>query len=225
MGDPSRPVTGYPAPNGPYAGPAPYYNQQPPQYNPQRATFLRRFFGVIIGCVIITGTIIFISWLVLRPRYPQFRVDAFAVTGPFNMTANSLSSSWDVALTARNPNGKITLNYDEIRAAVFYRGESLADTYLPPFVQGKNEETPLKASFAAANTFVDSDDVDGINQEMRKADGKVAFSVWLVADVRFTAGIWRRRRFLKVYCGDLLVSVSANGTGLTGGPKQCSLGL
>ncbi|GAA0143997.1 hypothetical protein LIER_04555 [Lithospermum erythrorhizon] len=251
--DSTRPVTGYPAPNPngfnhqppptatafPYAAPPPqnypYYtnnNHQYPSstyYNPQRATFLRRFFAIIIATVIITGTIIFIIWLVLRPKLPQFRVESFSVTAPFNLTSNRLTTSWDVALTVRNPNGKITLYYDDVQAAVFYRGHSLADTYLAPFVQGKKSESALKASFAAASTFVDGRDVDGMNEERGKGGGSVGFNVRIIADVRFKAGIWRaRRRLLKVYCGNLVVSVVGNGSrsnGLSGGPRQCSVGM
>ncbi|XP_027162255.1 NDR1/HIN1-like protein 13 [Coffea eugenioides] len=144
MADPNnRPVTGYPAPttNGhppppsntsyPYAAPPPaaYYNQQyytgPAYHQPdpdaiRRATFLRRLFAFIIAGVIVLGTILFIIWLVLRPRLPEFRVDSLSVSN-FNLSSSTLvSADFDVKITARNPNGKITLFYDNVEAAVYF---------------------------------------------------------------------------------------------------------
>lgn len=99
MADHSRPATGYPPPpaqysnnpNGqtfstagtayPYAAPPPqnpYYNPNPyygpDPYAAQRATFLRRLLSILIASIVITGTIVFIVWLILRPQIPDFKV-------------------------------------------------------------------------------------------------------------------------------------------------------
>ncbi|KAG9153562.1 hypothetical protein Leryth_008504 [Lithospermum erythrorhizon] len=255
MANQNEPVTSYPAPNQnqptfsrqpppssatiyPYVIPPglsyAYYNQQSSQQhdsynnNPPRSIFLRPAFSIIIGTIMITMFIVFIIWLVLRPKLPVFHVISFSISAPFNLTNNSLSTSWDIGLIARNPNAKITLYYDDVQAGVFYRGGSLADTYLSPFVQGRKNESRIKASFAASQTFVYGDDVAGMKAEQGRGEGNVAFNVRLVADLRFKAGIWRaRRRLLKVYCGDLVVFVGGNGSrsnGLVGGPKQCTVG-
>ncbi|KAM0056483.1 putative Late embryogenesis abundant protein, LEA_2 subgroup [Helianthus debilis subsp. tardiflorus] len=251
MADPNRPVTGYPAPpasngypappasNGYPAPPAsngypayPYAAQQQQQHQPsyyysnplanqQRAAFLRRMFALFIGCVIIIGTIAFIIWLVLRPQVPQFTLQTLTLTN-FNVTSNSMiSGNWDARFTVRNPNSKITLFYDHVEAAVFYKSESIAETAVPPFVQGKKNETAVRATFASLSAYV-----DGINSE--RARGTVEFNLRMVARVRFRAGSWwARRRILRIYCPNLPVRVSANSSAgeMTGGSKHCRVGL
>ncbi|KAL2240045.1 NDR1/HIN1-like protein 10 [Sesamum indicum] len=257
MEDPNRPVTGYPAPNAhppngyslnpppsgaayPYAAPPPpnaYYNYQNNPYYPQgyqydadsvrRATCLRRIFAFVIGLVVIFGTITFIVWLVLRPQLPEFRVDSFSMSN-FSLGNNSLVSfTSQVRLTARNPNKKMALAYDHIDAVIFYKSDSLSQTTMPPFSQDTKNETSLTANFAAAGSFVDKSVVDGINGERGK-NGNVNFNLRMLSRVRFESKAWRtRRRFLKVFCGDLFVGIPANGRSgaLTGGAKQCRVGI
>ncbi|KAL3828612.1 hypothetical protein ACJIZ3_017414 [Penstemon smallii] len=253
MEDPNRPVTGYPAPNGysanpppsatayPYVATAPpphnayYNNQNNPYYQPnypdadsvRRANCLRRIFAVVIGLVVIFGTITFIVWLVLRPELPEFRVDSFSLSN-FTLGNNSLISfTSEIRLTARNPNKKMTLAYDQIDAVLFYRSYSLSETMLPPFSQDTKNETSLTANLAAAGSFVERRVVDGINGE-RNGNGNVNFNLRMISRVRFEAKAWRtRRRFVKVYCGDLVVTIPSNGRSgtLTGGPRQCRVGI
>ncbi|XP_075522010.1 NDR1/HIN1-like protein 10 [Primulina tabacum] len=255
MADPSRPVTGYPAPNPnangyaanpppsgtayPYAAPAPpsdpyyysnnpYYQQsyQPDYYSTRRATFLRRVFAFVIALVVIFGTITFIVWLVLRPELPEFRVESSSVSN-LTFSNNSLVSfTSEFRLTARNPNKKMTLSYNEIDAYFYYQSDLLAETNVSPFSQGTKTDTPLTANFAAAGSFVSSSAVNGINSERNK--GNVGFNLRMVSRVEFEAKAWRtRRRFLKVFCGDLSVGFPSNGSSgtLTGGPKTCRVGI
>lgn len=247
MADANRPVTGYPAPNQngnvppasntgyPYAAPPPhYYNQQYyPQTNYQndpyaarRANFLRRIFGIMIAAVIITGTIMFIVWLVLRPRLPEFRVDSLSVSA-FNLSNNQLTGTFDLHFTVGNPNKKIALAYDNMESDMFYRNSLLSSTNLPPFTQATRNETSMRAEFAALSSYVEKGIADDINGERGKS-GNVVFNVRMLMTVRFKAGIWRaRRRLLKVFCGDLAVALSSNGKNgsLNSGPRQCRVGL
>ncbi|KAK1411350.1 hypothetical protein QVD17_37898 [Tagetes erecta] len=241
MADHTTPVTGYPAANPPPNGYAYPYIAQPQQHhhqpsyfnvttnpsyypNQQRTTFLRRIFAVFITTIIIFGTIVFIIWLILRPQVPQFRVQTLTLTN-FNLTSNSLiSGNWNATVTVRNPNSKITLYYDHVEAAVFYKSKSISMTTLPPFVQGKKNETVVKATFVSVSEYFD--DPNGINSERNR--GSVGFNLRMVARVRFKAGgWWTRRRVLRVYCPDLAVGVSGNGSSgsLSGGSKNCRVGV
>ncbi|KAK4440561.1 NDR1/HIN1-like protein 10 [Sesamum alatum] len=207
----------------------PYYQQnyQPDPNIARRATFLRRVLAFVIGLIIVFATITFIVWLVLRPQLPEFRVDTFSFSN-FTLGNNSLISfTSEVRLTARNPNKKMTLSYDHIQAVVFYKSWSLSDTMIPPFSQGTKNETSLTANFAAAGSFLDKPAVDGINSE-RGNNGNVGFNLRMVSIVSFKAKAWRtRRRFLRVFCGDLAVGVRSNGGSgtLIGGPRQCRVGI
>ncbi|KAK4375837.1 hypothetical protein RND71_006514 [Anisodus tanguticus] len=238
MGDPNRPVTGYPATQPPpqpppattypYLAP-PYYNNNYPYQDPYTAqcnTFLRRVIAVLIASTIITGTILFVIWLVILPRIPEFQVDSLTISN-LNLSNSLITANWDLNFTARNPNRKITLYYDEIAAAIFYNSLSIADTTVPPFFMDKVNETAHKVSFVASGAYVEKWAFDGMGKERTEKES-VAFNVRMVARVSFKAGAWRaRKRYLRVYCRDLLVGVSLNKSSgnLLGGSRQCRVGL
>ncbi|VFR02696.1 unnamed protein product [Cuscuta campestris] len=260
---PPQPATGYPAqpnPNGypPSAGTAYSYpaaqhggpyafnydshypsGPQPPYaldaYSLQRANFLRRVVGVILACFFMAGTILFIVWLAFRPQLPEFRVDSLSVSD-FNLSSNFLSANWDLKFTARNPNKKMTVYYEDIQASILYGdSELLAGTSLAPFAQDTKSETASKGTFTASGTFVDDWVVKGINRDKSNVD----FNVILVTRVWFKTGSWRtKRRILRVYCRDLKVQLlessahSGNHTAqrlssgnLVRAPKQCRVGF
>ncbi|GMH11138.1 hypothetical protein Nepgr_012979 [Nepenthes gracilis] len=249
MTDPSRPATGYPAPqtgaihppNGypppgttgyRYAAPLPqsnyqYYNTNPYYDISQRATFYRRLLAVIIALFIIFGVALFITWLVLRPRLPEFRVDSLSVSQfKLSSSPSQISGKWDVLFTVSNPNTKMHVYYDAIDAFLYYKSELLAQNQLVPFDQGTKSQTNVSTELVAASAYVDGKVVSAINSD--RSHGSVNFNVKLLAIVRFKAGAWRaRKRWLKVYCDNLTVGVSSNdakGT-LTGGSRKCDVGL
>ncbi|XP_004241340.1 uncharacterized protein At1g08160 [Solanum lycopersicum] len=247
MADPNRPVTGYPAAaapppnhNGypsarpqppatayPYAAP-PYYNNYPypDPYAAQRNTFLRRVIAILVASTIITGTILFVIWIVILPRIPEFQVDSLNVSN-LNLSNSLITANWDLRFTARNPNKKLTLYYDEIAAAIFYDSLSIADTTVPPFFMDRVNETTQEVSFVASGAYVEKWAFEGMAKE-RAEKASVRFNVRMVARVSFKAGAWRaRRRYLRVYCGDLSVGVALNKSSgnLLGGQRQCRVGL
>ncbi|XP_015872567.1 uncharacterized protein At1g08160 [Ziziphus jujuba] len=253
MGDHSRPVTGYPAappppptsqnPNGyPYPYPPPPPHHQPPyhpnypSYDPStaaaaRATFLRRFFTAIIAFFIICGSIVFIIWLVLRPRVPQFRVDSLSLSNFNASTASqSISGNWVVGLSVYNPNKKLSLAYDGVVSSIFYKDEFLAQTRIPPLKQGKRNRTAVSASFSATNSFVGDRSLSSISRD--NARGTVSFDVRILGRVVFRTGGWTmRRRIFRVLCEDLAVAISNSGGGgrssgkLVGGGRDCRVGV
>ncbi|KAL8249821.1 hypothetical protein R6Q59_006689 [Mikania micrantha] len=92
-------------------------------------------------------------------------------------------------------------------------------TMLPPFVQGKKNETVVRATFASSSEYFD--DPNEINSD--RARGTVDFNLRMVARVRFKAGVWwTRRRILRIYCPDLSLGISANNSA---GSKHCRVGL
>ncbi|KAL3335899.1 hypothetical protein AABB24_031894 [Solanum stoloniferum] len=248
MADPNRPVTGYPAAaaapppnhNGypsaqppppatayPYAAP-PYYNNYPypDPYAAQRNTFLRRVIAILVASTIITGTILFVIWIVILPRIPEFQVDSLSVSN-LNLSNSLITANWDLRFTARNPNKKLTLYCDEIAAAIFYDSLSIADTTVPPFFMDRVNETSQEVSFVATGAYVEKWAFEGMGKE-RAEKASVRFNVRMVARVSFKAGSWRaRRRYLRVYCGDLSVGVALNKSSgnLLGGQRRCRVGL
>lgn len=162
----------------------------------------------------------------ILPRIPEFQVDSLTVSN-LNLSNSLITANWDLHFTAKNPNKKITLYYDEIAAAIFYESLSMADTTVPPFFMDKGNETGKKVSFVASGAYVEKWAFEGMSKE-RVERGSIRFNVKMVARVSFKAGAWRaRRRYLRVYCGDLSVGVPLNRSSgnLLGGERRCRVGL
>ncbi|MDD0148679.1 hypothetical protein PSY31_23620, partial [Shigella flexneri] len=81
-------------------------------------------------------------------------VNSLSVSNFTLSNSSLLNFSAQVRLTARNPNKKITLNYDLMESQVFYESWFLSDTMVPPFSQGTKNDTSLSVNYAAAGTFL-----------------------------------------------------------------------
>ncbi|ONI01485.1 hypothetical protein PRUPE_6G142400 [Prunus persica] len=234
MTDPTRPVTGYPAP--PYAQPnGGYpYSANPTQtqprgpysnaYNP-RAAFIRRFVGAMIALFVIVGCILLVVWLILRPKVPDFRVDSLSLSN-FNVSSasQSVTGTWSVGFMVYNPNKKLSIRYDDVESSIYYGPGFISGTRVPPFAQGTKDRTSVNATFSAANSFVGASVARGIDEA--RARGSMSFNVKLLARVEFRRGWWRlRRRLLRVLCSGVAVSLSSKGglSSLAGGSRDCQV--
>ncbi|CAL1367353.1 unnamed protein product [Linum trigynum] len=243
-----EPATGYPVPpnqqrpNGypppptgtsyPYQPPPqqpsnPYYynpsNGQGPVYTPARPTLYRRLITIFIAVTVVFFAVLFISWIVIRPRIPEFRLTSFTLSG-FNSSSHQLSGTWAARLEVYNPNKKMDIEYEAIQASVFYQEVLLAENRLQPFLQVHRNLTVMETQFSIVNTFVDQAVTDAVDEERKH--GSVGFDLELVAGVGFKVGELRaRRRLLNVSCDDLDVRLDGNGGSgnLTGPPKRCDV--
>ncbi|CAJ1956201.1 unnamed protein product [Sphenostylis stenocarpa] len=245
MQDPSRPATGYPAPpfhhpNGgqhpppatayPYAAAPPPYPQPQyynPNYPPPRSyasrSFFRAFFATMICLAVIFGVILIVTWLVLRPSLPHFTIHTLSLTN-LSTTAQSLSATWHVAFLVRNGNKKMTITYNSIHSALFYRIINIAESQLVPFKQDTKSETTINTTLVAAGTYLQPSLINDLNAE--RSSNSVLFDIQVVASTSFRSGSWRfRTRFLKVLCRKVPVGVSSNATSgeLVGGDRECQV--
>ncbi|PON78814.1 Late embryogenesis abundant protein [Parasponia andersonii] len=216
-----QPPYHHPYPNNPNPNYAYPYN-----YDASRATFLRRLIAAMIAFFIISASIIFIIWLVLRPRLPKVRVDSLSLTNFNTSSSPAISGNWDVGFAVYNPNKKMSITYDEIGSEVFYKSAFLSETRISPFSQGTRTQTAINATFSAANSYVDDWVVKGIDAD--RGRGTVNFNVRVLARVGFRTGGWRlRRRLLRVLCENVGVGLSSSsGSGkLVGGARECRVGI
>lgn len=91
----------------------------------------------------------------------------------------------------------------------------------------KGNETSQKVSFVASGAYVEKWAFEGMGKE-RAERASIRFNVRMVARVSFKAGAWRaRRRYLRVYCGDLSVGFALNRSSgnLLEGQRRCRVGL
>ncbi|KAL3735733.1 hypothetical protein ACJRO7_024801 [Eucalyptus globulus] len=99
------------------------------------------FLALLILAIAITAGILFLAF---RPKLPKYSVDALQITQFAPANNGSLSASFNVNITARNPNKKIGIYYEGgSRISVLYDGEQLCQGALPKFYQGHRNTTVL----------------------------------------------------------------------------------
>ncbi|XP_021766643.1 protein NDR1-like [Chenopodium quinoa] len=75
----------------------------------------------------IAGLIAFIIWLGLRPHRPRFHIQEFSIPAlaQAQQSAPPESVAVNFNVTIRNPNHKVTVHYDSIECAVFYKEQQI----------------------------------------------------------------------------------------------------
>ncbi|KAK1310408.1 hypothetical protein QJS10_CPA08g01371 [Acorus calamus] len=207
----------YPAPPPPpYA--APYHHPYQPYQSPYRL-FLRPLMIIAAAVLLAAGITTFIVWLVIRPRLPEFSVSSASVSG-LSTDAQSLTASFNVAFSVRNPSKKAGIGYDGVEAAVFYGGDSVVKTTLPPLYQGSGNSTIVRARLVAVGTYVPPGMVKGIADD-RAAKGTVSFGFAIRAAAYFRSGAWRpRQHLLTVYCDGVPFRFANSTAGVFSGPQK-----
>ncbi|PPS02725.1 hypothetical protein GOBAR_AA17939 [Gossypium barbadense] len=101
--------------------------------------------SLLLLLIVILGIIVGILFLVFRPKLPKYSIDGLRVT-QFDLSSvnSSLSASFDVNITARNPNKRIGIYYDGgSHITVWYNETQLCEGALPKFYQGHRNTTVL----------------------------------------------------------------------------------
>ncbi|XP_016478026.2 NDR1/HIN1-like protein 6 [Nicotiana tabacum] len=94
--------------------------------------------------IILLGILAAIIYFVFQPKIPKYSVDSMRIT-QFNINNDmSLSATFNVSITARNPNKKIGIYYENgSHLSVWYKGTNLCEGSLPKFYQGHRNTTVL----------------------------------------------------------------------------------
>lgn len=92
---------------------------------------------VLLILVIAVGVTVGILYLVFRPKLPKYSIDHLQMT-QFSLSNNSsLYANFGVTVTAKYPNKKIGIYYEEgSRISLLYTGSKLCGGSLPKFYQG-----------------------------------------------------------------------------------------
>ncbi|CAL1394977.1 unnamed protein product [Linum trigynum] len=208
-----------------YAAQAPpaayYYNHGAGAYPTQEemnaaANFAR---GFLIGMMLLfffifASTILF--WVVLRPQVPEFHVESLTVAN-FEAKESSFAASWDANLTARNPNTKIRLYFNQIETFMFYDDQPLVSSYANPFSLETGAATGMVTKLAT-NSSIDEEAEDDAVEKMAEeygSRGAVEFSLRMAMWTTFKSDSWwTRRSTVRVFCEELKVAfVGKTGKG------------
>ncbi|XVE96307.1 hypothetical protein REPUB_Repub02eG0210000 [Reevesia pubescens] len=221
---PNGQYPGYPPPphgynQYPYAQPppAPYYNQGYASTQPDQCSgFARGIVAAMILLIVLSCLSSLITWAVLRPEIPVFRVDNMSVSN-FNTSANPFTATWDTNLTVENPNHKLRVYFDKILGAMFYDEEdSLGSSWLNPVFIETKTKTTMHAVISANGSAQNAVPI-WVAREMAKdrGTGSVTFILRFRVWATFKSGTWWTRSLLmRVICEDLKINfVGSSGNG------------
>ncbi|MED6204437.1 hypothetical protein PIB30_009178 [Stylosanthes scabra] len=102
------------------------------------------FISILLILAVAIGATVGILFLVFRPKLPKYSVDEIGVTR-FDLSKNeSLSVTFNLTITARNPNKRIGIDYrGGSRISAWYNDTKLCQGSLPKFYQGHHNTTVL----------------------------------------------------------------------------------
>ncbi|XP_041990139.1 NDR1/HIN1-like protein 1 [Salvia splendens] len=120
----------------PSPGPEPSDAEKEAKLNKLR----HRRLATTLGLFLLLLSFVLVLWLLLLPSKPTFTLQDATVFA-FNLSsANALTTTAQVTLSARNSNGRIGIFYDTLEFFAVYRGQQItAPAQLPPAYQGRKE--------------------------------------------------------------------------------------
>ncbi|KAG8373549.1 hypothetical protein BUALT_Bualt11G0036100 [Buddleja alternifolia] len=186
----------------------PYAPSKPP---PRRKSCFRKCccwtISLILLLILILGIMAAVIYFVFRPKIPNFSVDSMRIT-QFNLgNDNSLSATFNVNITARNPNRRIGIYYENgSHLSVLYMGTRLCEGSLPRFYQGHRNTTVLNIELAGQTR-----DATGLLQSLQaqQQTGSIPLNLRARVPVRIRLGRLKltRWRFL-VRCSLMVDSLA-----------------
>ncbi|PKA46558.1 hypothetical protein AXF42_Ash012691 [Apostasia shenzhenica] len=146
-------------------------------------------------------------FLILRPSKPIFSLAATTVS---DLTLSN--STIQATFVSHNPNTRVAVFYDNLRAYAIYRGQHITgDAELPPFYQGHGDTNLLSASLAVAAVPV----TPSLGYEAsrdRTTAGKLLLRLRLEGRLRWKVGNWVSGGYgLEVDCIAVVGYVAGDG--------------
>ncbi|KAL2323008.1 hypothetical protein Fmac_027387 [Flemingia macrophylla] len=157
--------------------------------SPALVSRLKQFVTILFFAavsVIVLGIIadIVIIWTLVNPRFPSFQVNSVELTS-LNTTATNLelTASFDISVTIRNPNRKLSVSYDKLEVVVQFDNNNIASGFVEPFWQDVKSVEPVRIRLAADSQVLPRSMLDAIAAQ--RAHGEVALGMALFTEVRF----------------------------------------
>lgn len=178
-GDPERNY--YP----PYQRTIPYSYSKPPKRNCCKKCLCWTL-ALIILQILVIAIFAGVIYLVFRPKLPKYSIDSLSIT-QFNVNNdNSLFATFNVNITARNPNKKIGIYYEggsDLR--VYFTGTQLCEGSLPKFFQGHRNTTVMNVTLTGQ-----TQDANGLLQSLQaqKQTGNIPLFLRAKVPVRLKLG-------------------------------------
>lgn len=198
------------------------YNTTRPAYRPQPPPRRRHRRGCCCSCCLWTTLLILILLLLIaiagvvfyvlyRPHRPSFAVNSLQLSR-FNLTDRSLTSSFNFSITARNPNKKITFDYDEISVKFLSGDLEIADGSIPGFTHGRKNVTTLRTVVSSSKQqFPDGTDIAPLKSSLKSRN--LPIQIQLETKLKVKAGKIKTKKLkIRVTCDGIKISIPTGKT-------------
>ena len=205
--DTGNPVEEYP----PLYRTLPVMHSKPPKKRSCCCRCLCWTLSLLLLLIVILGITVGILFLVFRPKLPKYSIDRLQVT-QFNLSSvdSSLSATFDVTITARNPNKRIGIYYEGgSHLTVWYTETKLCEGSIPKFYQGHRNTTvlvlPLSGQIQNGTGLLTT------LQQQQQQTGNIPLRLRVNQPVRIKLGKLKLMKMkFSVRCGLVVDALSAN---------------
>ncbi|CAI9773383.1 unnamed protein product [Fraxinus pennsylvanica] len=187
----------------------PMYRPQPPPRRRHRrscccyicfCTTLLILFLLLLAAI--AGTVF---WVLYRPHRPSFSVSTLHLS-KFNITDTAVTSTFNLTLTARNPNKKIVFLYDPISVKIFSGDITVGDGSLPGFTQATKNITTVKTVLSSSSPFPDGTDISPLKSSFKNKN--LPLKITLDTKVKVKIGKLKTKKLrIRVDCDGIKISV------------------
>ncbi|EOA18427.1 hypothetical protein CARUB_v10006971mg [Capsella rubella] len=165
---------------------------------------------ILVLLIVIVGAIVGILYLVFKPKLPDYNIDRLQLTR-FQLNQDlSLSTAFNVTITAKNPNEKIGIYYENgSKISVLYMQTKLSNGSLPKFYQGHENTTVINVEMTGFDQNATS--LMNILQDQQRLTGNVPLRIRVTQPVRIKLGKLKLMEVrVLVRCGVSVNSLAAN---------------
>ncbi|KAA0055663.1 protein YLS9-like [Cucumis melo var. makuwa] len=179
-----------------------YTRQNRRRRNPCRSC-LFCLLAILILLIILLGITVAVFYLVVRPKSPNYSIDAISVSGLNLLTSSSssaISPLFNLTVRADNPNKKIGIYYltgSSVR--IYFSNEKLSEGVLPDFFQPAKNVSVLRSVVRGTGVNLSSGAKNGLIESVKQR--VVVLKVEIGVPIKVKVGAvksWKMR--VKVNC-------------------------
>ncbi|CAH9119506.1 unnamed protein product [Cuscuta europaea] len=185
-------------------------HQKPPAAAARQRPLWLNIVGLLLALIIVSGIIVLIVWLAIRPHRPVYAI-VNATVHNYNLTDhdNRLTADFNFTIKAYNRNKRTSIKYKPLQAHLYFENEQIATATAAAFRQPARNTTYFPIFLQAKNVTLYGNTAKDFKKQ--RTAGKVELELKFRGGVRFKTGEWKwRHRRMKVTCKPTVMSYSSN---------------
>ncbi|XP_030521064.1 NDR1/HIN1-like protein 3 [Rhodamnia argentea] len=163
--------------------------------------------SILLAIIFLIVLGVSVIWLTVNPRQLKYAVEDAFVSN-FNVTGGHLATAdFNISLSAKNPNHRVSFSYDSMKVSVKSHGYTLASSDVPRFTQGTDTFKPFEVNLMSRDVVLpestSSHLMDG------GTSGEIKIDVIIEARVTFKARHWKHDHcMIRVFCAEAVARSS-----------------